>query len=316
MAYHHEVVLDFQGIRLAALTGENGAGKSSLLDAITWALWGKARAKRDDDLIHLGQVEMEVEYTFDLNQDIYRVIRKRDASRRGRSDLSLHVSDAGGWRILTESSLRTTQKKIDDLMRLDYDTFINSAFLLQGRADEFTTKPPGERKKILGDILGLQIYDLYVERAKVRAAARETEANIIVADINRIEEELAQEPKYQADLAAAQREADKLSQERQLAEKEMDALRERYRAIDYKQRQLDDLQERLSSIQADIEDTVKTIEAAEVQLVKYQSILARRAVIDDGLAHLKQARNTVSEWERRLQESFKLSQRKSELDRA
>jgi exonuclease SbcC len=75
MAYQSEVVLDFQGIRLAALTGENGAGKSSLLDAITWALWGKARAKRDDDLIHLGQAEMEVEYTFDLNRDIYRIIR-------------------------------------------------------------------------------------------------------------------------------------------------------------------------------------------------------------------------------------------------
>jgi exonuclease SbcC len=316
MAYHSEVMLDFQGIRLAALTGENGAGKSSLLDAITWALWGKARAKRDDDLIYLGQAEMEVEYTFDLNRDVYRIIRKRDASRKGRSDLSLHVADAGGWRTLTESNLRATQTKINQLMRLDYDTFINSAFLLQGRADEFTTKPPGERKKILGDILGLQIYDEYAEQAKARASAKENEANIIVAEVNRIEQELAQEPRYQVELAEAQRAADQLSQARQTAEKEMDTLRERYRAIDYKQRQLDDLCDRLSRTQLDVEETARAIEAIQAQLEQFGEMLARRADIENGLASLKQAREQVAEWERRLHESFKLSERKNELERA
>ena len=112
MAYR-EASVDFQGIHLAVLTGENGAGKSSLLDAITWVLWGKARAKRDDELIHLGQTEMEVEYTFSLGQDVYRVIRKRDATKRGRSELSFQMADAGGWRTLTETNLRATQSKID-----------------------------------------------------------------------------------------------------------------------------------------------------------------------------------------------------------
>ena len=114
MAYR-EAELDFQGIHLAVLTGENGAGKSSLLDAITWVLWGKARAKRDDELIHLGQSEMEVEYTFGLGDNAYRLIRKRDARKRGRSDLSFQVADAGGWRNLTETSLRGTQQKINQL---------------------------------------------------------------------------------------------------------------------------------------------------------------------------------------------------------
>ena len=57
MAYQ-DAELNFQGLHLAALTGENGAGKSSLLDAITWVVWGKGRAKRDDEMIRLGQTEM------------------------------------------------------------------------------------------------------------------------------------------------------------------------------------------------------------------------------------------------------------------
>ncbi|MGD8904815.1 MAG: AAA family ATPase, partial [Anaerolineae bacterium] len=61
MCYRDNVPpLNFDGIHLACLTGANGHGKSALLDAMTWSLWGKARAKRDDELIHLGESEMEV----------------------------------------------------------------------------------------------------------------------------------------------------------------------------------------------------------------------------------------------------------------
>ena len=48
LAYRAPEPIVFAGIELACLTGQNGVGKSSILDAITWALWGKARAKRDE----------------------------------------------------------------------------------------------------------------------------------------------------------------------------------------------------------------------------------------------------------------------------
>jgi exonuclease SbcC len=315
MAYR-QAELDFQGLHLAVLTGENGAGKSSLLDAITWVLWGRARAKRDDELIHLGQSEMEVEYTFGLGDGTYRLIRKRDASKRGRSDLSFQVEDAGGWRTLTETSLRTTQQKINELMRLDYDTFINSAFLLQGRADEFTTKPPGKRKEILSDILGLGLYDLYEERARQRVREKETEATEILARIEQIEQELAREPEYQEELAAAQQQAADLNRQLQLAEKEMDLLREQHRAINEKQRQLDDLRDRLRGAETDLADLAEAMADAKARITDYHAILDRRAEIEAGQSRLKQARATVSDWEQRFHASTELSNRKHELDKA
>jgi exonuclease SbcC len=275
MAYR-EASLDFQGIHLAVLTGENGAGKSSLLDAITWVLWGKARAKRDDELIHLGQTEMEVEYTFSLGRDVYRLIRKRDASKRGRSDLSFQVADAGGWRTLTEPNLRATQTKIDQLMRLDYDTFVNSAFLLQGRADEFTMKPPGKRKEILSDILGLGLYEIYEERAKQRANQKEKEAAAITAQLDQIERELAMEAQYQTELDAAQQQAADLSRELQLAEKQMDLFREQHRAINDKQRQLDDLRDRMAGAEADLHELAIVIAEAEQNISEGHAVLAQR----------------------------------------
>jgi exonuclease SbcC len=52
--------LDFTGFRIASICGANGSGKSSIIDAITWALWGETRAKKDVELIHQGQDEVQV----------------------------------------------------------------------------------------------------------------------------------------------------------------------------------------------------------------------------------------------------------------
>src|SRR5437868_14731901 len=69
--------LEFDGIHVAVLTGDNGHGKSALLDAITWALWGRARGRSVDELIHAGASEMEVEFEFKLDEQQYRILRKR-----------------------------------------------------------------------------------------------------------------------------------------------------------------------------------------------------------------------------------------------
>jgi len=53
MPYRDNVpTLDFTGIHTVSICGDNGNGKSAIIDAMTWALWGETRAKRDDDLIH------------------------------------------------------------------------------------------------------------------------------------------------------------------------------------------------------------------------------------------------------------------------
>ena len=90
---YRQTKLDFAGIHVACLAGENGAGKSALLDAITWALWGRSRAKRDEELIYLGEDEMAVEFTFGLGEQTYRVLRRRKAGKRGGVLLDFQVQD-------------------------------------------------------------------------------------------------------------------------------------------------------------------------------------------------------------------------------
>ena len=68
MPYRENVPsLSFEGIHIACISGENGSGKSSLIDAITWALWGQTRTRSDDDLIHAGAIWVDEEVVVDGN---------------------------------------------------------------------------------------------------------------------------------------------------------------------------------------------------------------------------------------------------------
>src|SRR5262245_10475175 len=87
MCYRDDLPPKFDGIQIACLSGENGAGKSALLDAMTWALWGTARLKSDDELIAMGAQEMAVDFTFALDGQDYRVTRRRVKGKIGKSAL-------------------------------------------------------------------------------------------------------------------------------------------------------------------------------------------------------------------------------------
>ncbi len=333
MCYREVEALDFSGIHLACLAGDNGHGKSALLDAMTWALWGKTRlgARRDDELIHLGQTEMEVEFTFALDGNRYRVIRKRDSRGSGQSALELQVWDAQAsaslraepqaeasakpvFRPLTAPTIRDTQARINELLRMDYETFINSAFLLQGRADEFTIKPPAERKRILGDILGLSIYDEYEEQAKERAKAKEQEAAEMAAQIREVDRELERRPEYERELSQAETQAVDLTQTVQKAEEELRQLREERKELDLKAAQIDDLSARLAQGEQELAELEEQVATSEARLADYEATLAERQAIEEGFTALSRARHLNEALSLKLSQLVELNERKTQLE--
>jgi DNA repair protein SbcC/Rad50 len=160
-----EASLDFTGLHTACICGANGAGKSSLLEGITWAIWGECRATSEDDAISNGAMDVRVDFTFGMHGETCRIIRTRQ--RDGNGALEFQIQTSGGqFRTLTQKGIRSTQALIDDYLKIDYDTFINSAYLRQGKADEFMRKKPAERKQILADLLKLDRYEQLADRSK------------------------------------------------------------------------------------------------------------------------------------------------------
>jgi exonuclease SbcC len=307
--------LDFTGLHLACLSGENGHGKSALLDAITWALWGKARASTDE-LIRIGATEMEVDFAFELEGQRYRVVRKRDRRSRGQSTLELQAEIDGAAHSMTEPNLRATQARIIELLHLDYDTFINSAFLLQGRADEFTTRTPMDRKQILADILGLAIYDEYETRAKEQVRLQDAEARALTAQIEQWDRELAQRPTYEKELGLAEERAGVAAERVHLLDSQAQALRRELQDLQGKSAQIADLHSRIARLQDDLTRLDKQIAASQAQVADCEAILCDRDRIESGHTALLDARRRQEQFGLQLQSTLQLSQRKAELERA
>ena len=201
-------VLDFSGFHVACLTGDNGHGKSALLDAITYALWGEARKGRsdrkpDEGLLRIGASDMHVEFTFDLDAGRYRVIRQyRRRPRSSATELDLQIYDeaASRFRSLSAGHLTSTQSSIIELLSMDYDTFINSAFIVQGRADEFTRKSASERKQVLSEILGLSRYERLGELARSRLRKGLQRRDADRQQLASVDSELAQQKTHESRL--------------------------------------------------------------------------------------------------------------------
>jgi len=314
MCYRDPTALDLTGIHLACLAGDNGHGKSALLDAMTWALWGRARARHDDELVTTGQTKMEVQLDFLLDSTHYRVIRKRELGRHSRSALEFQVRHDDQFRSLTTGTQRDTQAQISQVLRMDYDTFVNSALLLQGRADEFTVKAPSDRKRILADILGLTAYDEYEQRAKALAQEKELGAREVEARIQEIERELEHLPQYERELAASHEELTRFNSQVKSAEAALQALRDRLKILEAQQAQLIEVEKRMRTAEARVGQLDEQVETLNARIRTNESVLQRRTEIEAGYARWLQARDQAAAWTTMLPQMLSLNEDKARVE--
>ena len=195
-------VLDLSGIHLACLCGPNGNGKSALLDAITWALWGIARGRRQEDLVHFGRRDMQVELIAKSEYQQYRIIRRylKNRTSSGVTDLQLQILSGDEYKSISGSTIAETQQSITTVFGMDYRTFANSVYLVQGKSDNFTISTPIERKEVLGKILNLTYYDMLVERSKDKARLSGIERDTTYKQLESLETRLQELSGYQNQL--------------------------------------------------------------------------------------------------------------------
>ena len=293
LSYREPVELDFTGFDLACISGQNGAGKSSLLDALTWALFGEARGKDKDALINLGSKAAEVALTFKYEENIYRVQRTMP---RGKSTvLEFQIRDGEDWRPLTEKSARETQARIEQTLRLDYDTFVNASFFLQGKADEFTQKKAGERKAVLGNILGLEIWETYRERTAERRKEIEKETAGIDRSIADIDAELAEEEPRKRRLKELESDLKRLSEARKTQETALESLR----------RAAASLNQRLAEEKARLEEERRGLKEQEKVISDQLSVTSALT------AQIESTKKSLAETEERIAERSKLEENRN-----
>lgn len=296
LSYKDRVEVDLSGFTLACISGANGAGKSSLLEAITWALFGEAR-RRDDALINLRANTAEVILDFIYEGVRYQVQRSKTRDKSTILEFRVMVPD-GGWRVLTEASMRGTEDMIRRTLHLDYETFINASFFLQGKADQFAQQRPGDRKRILSGILGLDIWETYRDEAARRRKNFESELAVINSRLQDIESDLQEEEERKSKLAQLLNEVDQkrallearkaiLDQQRLIADRIANDLRQLEKQRAEVQRQQDELDRSRDEL----------IERCQ-ERDNYRQQLQNEPVINREFAEWETARQSLAEWEK------------------
>ena len=298
---HRETDWAPDGARLAAIVGPNGAGKSSLLDAVMYALFDSARG-RTDELVRLGESEMAAMVEFGYAGGRYRVTRGRTTRSGGKSYLELHVADGDGWRPLTGDSIRETQAKIEELLRMDAATFQTAAWLMQGRANAFAEATAAERKRILATVLGLDVYER--AEARTREQARDVERGVEARELQLfgIEQQLTLRAGFEEELGRRRSESAALEEHVAETQRALEQRRADLAESDAKIRESSAAGDDVARLERELEEHAdrwrradRARRAAEQQLEAAEAVLRSEGAVREASEELERVRGRLAE---------------------
>ena len=164
-AFREPTRVEFGDAELFALTGPTGAGKSSIIDAMIFALYGsvpRLDEKAVEPIISKGRLEARIRLDFSLGEQRYTAVRvvKRAADGAKTKEARLECGEA-----VLAGGVTELNEKIRELIGLDFGQFTTCVALPQGEFARFLKQPSAERQALLSQLLGLNIYDLVRRKA-------------------------------------------------------------------------------------------------------------------------------------------------------
>jgi exonuclease SbcC len=253
LCYKGEQAIGFDGnATLWMLSGLNGSGKSSVFDAVTYALFGHHRGGGTHavELINKDSDTLAVEFDFLLDGKFFRAKRtlRRDTrgGARGTQQMFRYEGGSdgngrGAWvPIEGTSQKREFDAWVAENIGLNYETFTSSVLLLQGKAEKLLDSKPEGRREVLARIVDLERYEQLHRKADDQRKALE-------GRLKELNNRLAALPAVlPLELAAADKQIEKGQEERAKARAEVERLHE----VEIRAKGWRELQERLTQTRA------------------------------------------------------------------
>lgn len=261
---HSNTRLKFEkGINL--IVGRNGAGKSSILEAILVALYGIKPPMRRDDLIHVGTDGYCVELSFELGGREYRIIRQSSGNSELRGDVFVE-----GDKKITE----WVEKNISP-----FHVFTGAVYVRQGEIESIISDETG-REKIIRRITRIEDYENAWKNMGLVIKEFETE-------MKRYLEIIKQKEECEMKLEEKNAEIEKMSKEIEETQKRLAELNQKLVLVTKEREEFDSLREKLLKLRetilrldAEIRELRSKIEVLETQKIDFDKkrVLTKRKV--------------------------------------
>lgn len=314
LSYQGEVEIDFTTLHVACISGQNGAGKSALLDAMTWALFGEAR--RNDESVINDTVEKrraEVTFEFEYEKIIYKIIRTREQGKSSAVEFQVWDESADRWRVLTENTVTQTNKRVCHILHLDYKTFINVSFFLQGKADQFTKQNAAERKDVLSSILNLDRWEAYQLKATEERKEKVNRLTVVEGCLYEIDKELAEENQRKTLLHQLSEELLQVEMLRSARQESWQNAQKTEILFFAQKKNVDDLDKRCDQLQQQVNADRKKLSARMSESAGYKENLANEESTGQAIQRLKQIQTELASWNDKAADFFKLERQRDGL---
>lgn len=170
-AFRERTEVDFNDADLFVLCGPTGSGKSSIIDAMSFALYGSVPRYQDPRLVHpvisQGQLETRVRFDFAVNGRTYTAVRVVRRTKNGATTREARLEC--GEQVLAASA-RELDQQVESLFGLSFDQFHTCVVLPQGEFAKFLHESPANRQDLLKELLGLREYERVGQMARQREA--------------------------------------------------------------------------------------------------------------------------------------------------
>ena len=274
---HEHTVIPFEK-GISVIVGENGAGKSTILEAISFALYKQHTAKKIDDLVRNNANAMSVELEFKSNGREYKIIREKRSTLK--SSIYKKTSPESGYIHICTGD-KEVANQIRQILDIDSDLFLNAIYVRQGEIAELVDKTPAEKKRLIGKLLGID--------------SLEKSWNNLLPFITDYENQLSE-------LKGKLYNADSLREDRDKKRSELNSLKQRGHELEEELKDinalLDDLSENKRNMEKEKEihdNLVNTLEMNEKSLAKLEE---DKRMVQDNLDKIRESEADIERLEK------------------
>ncbi|PNY80783.1 AAA family ATPase [Deinococcus koreensis] len=269
-AFRQFTTLDFSDLELFALVGPTGSGKSSLLDAMTFALYGQTArlgASGLDALISQGERGLSASLTFEVGGLTYRASRTKGRRQAENEVRFERLDEEGRWSNLSDGGAKGIAERIRRAVGLDFSTFRRSVMLPQGEFSRLLHGSGKDRQTLLGELTGLD----HVQAMQRVSSERAKELKHESASLNSV---------LESEYAGVTPEA-------------LSALRAERETLSSEAERLGDERERLQTAVTRLRDLEKVWRSREDTARRLNTLQAREGAVQDGAARAARARRVA-----------------------
>ncbi|MEM4718824.1 MAG: SMC family ATPase, partial [Nitrososphaerota archaeon] len=295
---HRDTFIEFpQG--LTVLVGDNGSGKTSILDAITFALFKEHGRGRDENLINRAASSAIVQVTFSSGGRTYEVTWRLGRSRRARATLRDLTS---GATLLVDAGERTMLPEIERILGIPREVFLSAAYVRQGEMARLLEARPSERKEIISRLLGIEELERLWEELRMPIRLLEEKAADLRKRAEGIEELEKRLGDVEAEISRARERLTALESEVKALEEERERLESELRAMEENRRRIEGLKEAAAKLDSLIASRRRDLESHERDLAIVREAEKRALELERAEEELRRLRDEVENLRREISE--------------